>query len=107
MFRTLLAAAAVTTLAVAPAVAQQAAPAEAPPAQVSGAKFSTSTSTIGQLIDNADAKAAFTKVFPEVVASPQLEQGRDYTIQAIAQMVPAYFPPEKIKELDVELAKIK
>jgi hypothetical protein len=103
MFRILLAATAVATLALAPALAQQAAPA----AEAGAPKFSTKTSTIGQIIDNAEAKAALAKVLPVVAASPQLEQGRDYTIEAIAQMVPDYFPADKVKELDSELAKIK
>jgi para-nitrobenzyl esterase len=108
MIRTLLAA--VATLALAPAVAQQAPAAEAPAAQTAaqtGAKFSTATSTIGQILDHPEAKAAFAKVLPEVAASPQLEQGRDFTIEAVAQMVPDYFPAEKVKQLNEELAKIK
>jgi enoyl reductase-like protein len=102
MIRIIVAAVAVALLS-APAVAQQAAPA----AEAAGPKFSTAKSTIGQIIDNAEAKAALAKVLPEVAASPQLEQGRDYTIDAIAQMVPDYFPAEKVKQLNEELAKIK
>jgi hypothetical protein len=70
-------------------------------------KFSTKTSTIGQILDNADAKAAFTKVMPDVAASPQLEQAREMTIEDVKGMAPEYFPEEKVKELDAELAKIK
>lgn len=109
MIRILLAATAVATLALAPAFAQQAAApqAAAPAADANAPKFSTATSTIGQIIDNAEAKAALAKILPEVAASPQLEQGRDYTIDAIAQMVPDYFPAEKVKALNEEFAKIK
>lgn len=70
-------------------------------------KFSTKTSTIGQILDNADAKAAFVKVLPDVAAAPQLEQAREMTIEDVKGMAPDYFPEEKVKELDVELAKIK
>lgn len=70
-------------------------------------KFSTKTSTIGQILDNAEAKAALAKVLPEVAASPQLEAAREMTIDAVKGMAPEYFPEAKITELDAELAKIK
>lgn len=70
-------------------------------------KFSTKTSTIGQILDNPEAKAAFTKVMPEVAAAPQLEQAREMTIDAVKSMAPDYFPDDKVKALDAELAKIK
>lgn len=95
MIRKLIAAAAFA-VALSPAALAQDAP-----------KFSTKTSTIGQIIDNAEAKAAFAKVFPEVAAAPELEQAREMTIEMVKGMAPEYFPEEKVKELDVELAKIK
>ena len=70
-------------------------------------KFSIKTSTIGQILDNAEAKAAFTKVLPEVAAAPQLEQAREMTIDAVSQMAPDYFPADKVKELEDEFANIK
>jgi para-nitrobenzyl esterase len=70
-------------------------------------KFSTKTSTIGQLLDNPEAKAAFVKALPEVAASPQLEQAREMTIEDVKGMAPEYFPEDKLKELDADLAKIK
>ncbi len=70
-------------------------------------KFSTKTSTIGQILDNAEAKAAFVKVMPDVAAAPQLDQAREMTIEDVKGMAPEYFPEEKVKELDAELAKIK
>ncbi len=70
-------------------------------------KFSTKTSTIGQILDNPEAKAALAKVLPEVAASPQLEAAREMTIDAVKEMAPQYFPEDKVKELDVELAKVQ
>lgn len=95
MIRKLLAAA-TFALALSPAALAQDAP-----------KFSTKTSTIGQILDNAEAKAAFAKVLPEVAVAPQLEQAREMTIEDVKGMAPEYFPEDKVKELDVELAKIK
>lgn len=70
-------------------------------------KFSVKTSTIGAILDNAEAKAAFEKVLPEVAAAPQLEQAREMTIDMVKGMAPEYFPDDKVAELDAELAKIK
>lgn len=95
MIRKLLLAAAVSTLAIAPS------------AFADEAKFNTTTTLLGAILDNPEAKAAFAKVFPEIAASDQLEQGRDFTLTQIAEFVPDQFTPEKLKELNDELAKIK
>lgn len=70
-------------------------------------KFSTATSTIGAILDNADAKAAFAAAFPEAVTNPQLEQAREMTLQDVKAYAPDVFTDEKLKTLDAELAKIK
>ena len=95
MFRTVLAAAAFA-VALSPAAIAQTAP-----------KFSVKESTIGAILDNPEANAAFTKVLPEVAAAPQLEQAREMTIDAVKGMAPEYFPEDKVAELDAELAKIQ
>lgn len=95
MIRHLLAAA-TFALALSPAALAQDAP-----------KFSTKTSKISEILENPEAKAAFTKVMPEVVAAPQLAQVTEMTIEAVKGMAPEYFPDEKVKELHAELAKIK
>lgn len=105
MIRSLLVAAAIA-FAAGPALAQQA-PAQQAAAEAAAPKFAVKTSTIGQILDSVDAKAALAKVMPEVAAAPQLEQARDMTIEAVAQIAPQYFPAEKLKELDAEFAKIK
>lgn len=77
-------------------------------AQDGGApKFSTTTSSIGAILDNAEAKAAFVKVFPDLADRPELDQARDMTLEVVKGFAPEYFPDEKLKELDAELAKIK
>lgn len=96
MFRKMIAVAAFAAATLSPAALAQDAP-----------KFSTKTSTIGQILDNAEAKAAFTKVFPEVAANDQIEQARDMTLEDVKGFAPDYFPDAKIAELEAELAKIK
>jgi hypothetical protein len=105
MIRALLAAGALAMFAAAPALAQQAAQAAEAPAPAAP-KFSTKN-TIGELLDNAEAKAAFAKVFPDVVARPQIESARRIVFADIASRFSEYFPVEKVKELDTELAKIR
>lgn len=95
MFRTFLAATAFA-LVLSPAALAQDAP-----------KFSTATSTVGALLDNADAKAAFVAAFPEAAENPQLEAARDMTLQDIKSYAPQVFTDEKLSALDAELAKIK
>jgi hypothetical protein len=70
-------------------------------------KFSVKTSTIGQILDHPEAKAAFTKVLPDVAANDQIEQARDMTFDDVKSFAPDYFPDAKLQELDAELAKIK
>jgi hypothetical protein len=79
----------------------------APAAFADGAKFNTTTTLLGDILDNAAAKAAFAKVFPELAANPDLEQGRSMTLADIAGYVPDQFTPEKLKELQAEFDKIK
>lgn len=95
MIRNVLAAAAFA-LALAPAALAQDAP-----------KFSTASSTIGAILDNAEAKALFIKAFPEVADNPQLDAARDMTLQDVKGYAPDIFSDEKLAALDAELAKIQ
>jgi hypothetical protein len=96
MIRTVLAAATALSLALAPVAFAQDAP-----------KFSVKTSTIGQILDNAEAKAAFTKAFPDVASNDQIEQAREMTLADLQGYAPDYFPAAKVAEFETELAKIK
>lgn len=96
MIRRLLTAAAFAAALSPAALAQQTAAAP---------KFSTEKSTVGELLDNPEAKAAFVKVMPELATNPDIDQGREMTLKAIADM--GYAEASKLKDLDVELAKIK
>lgn len=69
------------------------------------AKFSTEKSTIGELLDNPEAKAAFAKVMPDLANNPDIDQGREMTLQAIADM--GYADAKQFPALNAELAKIK
>jgi len=79
----------------------------AAPAFADGPKFSTETSLISDIWANEAAKAAFAKVFPEVVDNPQLDQAMSFTIVDVAGYAPDIFTEEKIKELQAEFDKIQ
>ncbi len=71
------------------------------------AKYSTSTTTIGEIMENDVTKAAFEKVMPDLAANPDLVQGYDFTLVDIQSYAPDMITDEKLKELDAELAKIE
>lgn len=95
MIRKLIAAAAFA-VAMAPVALAQDAP-----------KFSSTTSTFAQILDNAEAKAALDKVFPGTSEAPELQPAMEMTPDAVKAFAPEIFTEEKLKELDAELAKIK
>jgi hypothetical protein len=100
MIRKILVAAALGMMATAPvALAQDAAPA--------AAKYNITSTLLSDIWADEAAKAAFTKVFPEIAANPQLEQGMGLNVTEIAGYAPDVMTPEKLKELEAELAKIK
>lgn len=98
MIRKLLAAAAFA-VALSPATLAQQAPA-APEA-----KYSTTKNTIGELVKNEKTKAVLAKILPDLIANPDLEQGYEMKFPDIVQYVPD-LTPEKLKAIDVELAKV-
>ena len=67
-----------------------------------GKSFSVQTSTIGELLDNPAAKAVFEKYLPEIVANPQLDQGRAMTLPDIVQYAPE-ITPDKLAAIDADL----
>ena len=76
----------------------------APAAPAAAAKFSVE-STIGDLLDNAAAKAVLVKHIPEVVANPMIDQGRGFPLSGIAQFVPE-LTPEMLAKIDADLKNL-
>ncbi|CAN5115664.1 hypothetical protein BH11PSE2_BH11PSE2_17380 [soil metagenome] len=89
-----------------PALAQPPAAPAAAAAAADGPKFSVAKTTIGTIMGDPAAKAVFAKSMPELAANPDLQQGYEMTLPDIVQFVPE-LTPEKLKEIDTELAKIK
>lgn len=91
------------------ALAPLAATAQAPsPVAASAAKpaFSTSETTIGDLLDTPATKAVLVKVLPDLVKNEQIEMARGMTLKAIQQYSPDMVSDQKLAELDAEFAKL-
>lgn len=66
----------------------------------------SSESTMGDLIDNKEAKAVLDKHLPGMSENPQMEQARPMSLKALQQFAPN-ITDEKLKAVDEDLAKIK
>ena len=93
----LAAALAATALTAAPAVA---ADAPAKPA------YSTSETSIGELIDNPETKAIFDKYLPGVSSNDQFEMAKPMTLKQVQAFAPDQFTDETLAKIDAELAKV-
>lgn len=84
--------------------AQAQTPAPAAPAAAMATGYSTK-STVGDLLDNPDTKAVLNKYVPEMVASPQIDQGRAFPLEGLVEYVPA-LTPDVLAKINTDLAKV-
>jgi para-nitrobenzyl esterase len=97
--RALLLAAALGTGGLAAAPLAVAAPAAAP-------AYSTSTSTIGELVDNPQTRPIFEKYLPGISTNDQFAMARPMTLRQVQSYAPDMFTDEKLAKIDAELAKL-
>ena len=92
----------VLALAAVPAIAQQAAPAaaEAP------AGYSSASTPIGTLLDDAAAKAVLDKIVPGLSTNPQIDMARGMTLKDIQSYAADQLTDDVLKKIDVELAML-
>ena len=95
-------AAASAAVSAAPAFAVDPAPAAAP-----APAFSVETSTIGDLLDNADAKAVLEKHMPGFAGNPQIEMARSMTLKQIQGFAPDQIKDETLAKVDADLKALK
>ncbi len=98
VFAAVLALTAVTT----PAFAADPAPAAA-----TAPKFSTATTTIGDLIDNAATKTVLEKHMPALISNPQMEMARGMTLKQIQGFAGDALSDDLLAKVDADLAAIK
>jgi para-nitrobenzyl esterase len=93
--------------AAAPAQPDSAAPAQpAAGASATAAKYSTDSTDIGTLLDNAATKAILVKYLPEVVNSDQIDMARNMTLKQIQPYATDTVTDAKLAQIDAELAKL-
>lgn len=66
----------------------------------------SSESTMGDLIDNKEAKAVLDKHLPGMSENPQMEQARPMSLKSLQQFAPN-ITDEKLKAIDTDLANLK
>ena len=86
-----------------PAWAQEPAAPPSAPAQSAATPYSVETTKIGTLLDTPVLLVIFKKYLPDIVANPQVDQGRDLTLPDIVQYAPDIVTPEKLAAIDAEL----
>lgn len=74
-------------------------------AMADGPKY-TIESTMGDLLDNPQAHAILAKYLPDVVSSPQIDQGRAFTLHQLQQFLPN-LTDDLLKQIGDELSKVQ
>lgn len=69
-------------------------------------KLSAKTSTIGEILDNDEARIVFFKLFPELADMDELDSVRDSLLDDFRGTVPDVFSDAKLAELDAGLSSI-
>ncbi|MFK4874898.1 hypothetical protein [Novosphingobium sp. ZW T3_23] len=71
------------------------------------AAYSTSTTSIGDLLDNPSTKAVLVKHLPDLVSNPQIEMARGMTLKQIQSYSSDSVTDEVLAKIDADLQKIK
>jgi hypothetical protein len=75
---------------------------------VTTASFYCSSSTpIGDLLDNPATKAVLVKYLPDLVSNPQIEMARGMTLKQVQSYSSDSVTDELLAKIDADLQKIK
>lgn len=80
--------------------------AEPAAASASAAAYSTSTSSIGTLLDNPATKAILIKYLPDLVSNEQIEMARGMTLKQIQSYSADSVTDDVLAKIDADLAKV-
>ncbi len=75
--------------------------------EASAAKFSTASTDIGTLLDNAATKAVLDKHIPGFAENPQIGMARAMTLRQIQSFASDMLTDEALDKIDADLAAIK
>jgi para-nitrobenzyl esterase len=87
-----------------PALAQTAA--TAPSASAAKAKYSTTETDLGTLLDNPATKAIVEKHIPGMTSNDQVDMARGMTLKAIQQYASEEVTDARLAAIDADLAKL-
>ena len=76
------------------------------PTPAAAAKYSTSQTTIGALLDDPAARAVVDKYLPSVTHGDQIDMARSMTLKDIQQYAPDVITDQILAQVDAELAKL-
>ncbi|MET0588219.1 MAG: hypothetical protein ABWZ75_06815 [Novosphingobium sp.] len=102
MFRQLL----IVGLLAAGLAGSAAASAQAPAAATAAPAYSTSETSIGDLLDNPATKAVLDKHMPGFAGNPQIDMARGMTLKQIQQFAGDAVTDDALARIDADLAKI-
>jgi para-nitrobenzyl esterase len=68
--------------------------------------YSSATSSIGDLLDNPEAKAVLDKYMPGFSSNSQLEMARSMTLRQIQGFAPDQIKDEVLVKIDADLTKV-
>ena len=88
----------------APALAADA-PAAAPAAAPS-AHYTTTDTSLGDLLDDPAAKAVLQKYIPQMIANPQIDMARSMTLKQLQSYSSDQLPDTTLAHIDVDLSKL-
>lgn len=75
-------------------------------ADTPAAHFSVEKSTIGELLDDSDAKAVLAKDLPGITTNDQIDMARNMTLKDIQAYSPEIFTDKILAQINADLAKL-
>jgi hypothetical protein len=75
-------------------------------AEASAPAYSVESTTIGDLLDNAAAKAVLDKHLPGFSTNPQIEMARTMTLKQVQGFAPDQFKDELLAKINADLAAL-
>lgn len=80
--------------------------AAAPAAEVTTTAISTTTTPIGDILDNPAAKAVVEKHLPGFSSHPQIDMARSFTLKAIQSFQPDMIKDDLLAAIDADFAAL-
>jgi hypothetical protein len=80
--------------------------AAAPAAEAAKPAFTTANTPVGDLLDNADAKAIVEKHLPGFSSHPQIEMARGLSLKTVQGFAPDQITDEALAKIDADFAAL-